>query len=47
VPLLSPQELQRIGYNDYEQVWNTGLPLTEVPTNLQEWVDAWARLKAD
>lgn len=46
VPLLSPQELQRIGYNDYEQVWNTGLPLTEVPPNLQEWVDAWARFKA-
>lgn len=46
VPLLSPQELQRIGYNDYEQVWSTGLPLTEVPSNLQEWVDAWARFKA-
>jgi spermidine/putrescine-binding protein len=46
LPLLSAEEARRIGYDSYEAVWRNGMPMSEVPANLQEWVDAWSRFKA-
>lgn len=46
LPLLSPEEATRIGYDSYEAIWRNGMPMSQVPANLQEWVDAWSRFKA-
>ncbi len=44
--LLSAEEARIIGYNDYEEVWRSGMPMNEFPANYQEWVEAWSRFKA-
>jgi len=44
--ILSPEEQKRIGYGDYQAVWETGMPMNEFPANYQEWVESWSRFKA-
>ena len=44
--ILSKDEAKVIGYDDYENVFKTGMPMNEFPANYQEWVEAWSRFKA-
>lgn len=44
--LLSRDEAKVIGYEDYESILKTGMPMNEFPANYQEWVEAWSRFKA-
>lgn len=44
--LLTPEEAKVIGYDDYENVYRTGMPMNEFPANYQDWVEAWSRFKA-
>ncbi len=44
--ILTPEEARIIGYNDYEEIWRTGMPMNEFPANYQQWVEAWSRFKA-
>jgi spermidine/putrescine-binding protein len=44
--LLSPEEAKVIGYDSYEEIYRTGMPMNEFPANYQDWVEAWSRFKA-
>lgn len=44
--ILSKEEAKVIGYEDYENIFKTGMPMNEFPANYQEWVESWSRFKA-